>query len=142
VSLLFAIALASSVAPRAMTESGAIELVAKAVHQIYPAEALRCFSFETEERSRTAFGIAVRENHGRGCGGDPGVMPVRERFRVGRSPASLSRLDPVQDTYVRCKLVGGRPVCLVPLLNDHGRARRSGSMNSRRASTENSRSRE
>jgi hypothetical protein len=111
-SLLFAVALGSAAAPaQATAEDRALDLVAEAMRQIYPAEAPRCFSLETEERSRKAFGIAVRENHKRGCGGDAGVMPVRDRFRVDRSPIKLWRLDPVQDTYLPCRLVHGRPIC-------------------------------
>jgi hypothetical protein len=112
VSALIAVALASAAAPaRPITEPQATDLVFKAVHQLYPRESLRCFAAMTEESSRRAFDIAGRENHKRGCGGDPGVMPVRDRFRVGRSPVSLSIYDVVNDAYRPCRLTARGPRC-------------------------------
>ena len=110
-SLLLALALGAMAPASQLTEDGAVELVAKAVRKIYPNEAPACFSFETEERSPKAFGIAVLEIHKHGCGGDPAIMPVRDRFQVVRSPKSLSRFDATEDTYVPCRLVRGRPIC-------------------------------
>jgi hypothetical protein len=106
VSIFIAIALASATAPAQspIAEAQALDLVFKAVHQLYPRESLRCFSLVTEESSRRTFDIAVRENHKRRCGGDPGVMPVRDRFKVGRSPVSLSIYDVVSDAYRPCRL--------------------------------------
>jgi hypothetical protein len=93
-------------------EDQASALVFTAIRQIYPDEPLRCFSLVTEDRSRTSFTIAVRENHKRGCGGDPGVMPLRDRFRVSRAPVTLSKWDPVNDAYTRCRLTAARqPAC-------------------------------
>jgi len=110
VSLLVAIALAAT-PPRPLTEDQAFDIVFKVVHQLYPGESIECFALMTEESSRTAFEIAVRENHKRKCGGDPGVMPVRVRFKVGRSPARLWVYDVLNDKYRPCQLSGRGPRC-------------------------------
>ena len=112
-SVLLAVAMGSATisAGRPMDEGHATELVAKAMRQMYPSESLRCFSFMTEDRSRKAFDIAVRENHERGCGGDSNVMPVRDRFWVGRSPIRLWRLNTAEETLLRCSLRHGQPIC-------------------------------
>jgi hypothetical protein len=108
VTLLLAAALLA--AP--LSESQADDLVFRAIHQIYPGESLRCFSLVTEDRSRTRFGVAVYEKHSRRCGGDPAVTPVRDRFRVSRSPVTLSRWDAVNDTYTRCRPnAASKPAC-------------------------------
>jgi hypothetical protein len=111
-SVLVAIALASAAAPqRPLSEAQATDLVLKAVRQLYPKESLRCFAVMTEESSRGSFGIAVREDHKPGCGGDPGVMPVRDRFKVGRAPVSLSIYDVSTDAYQPCRLSARGPRC-------------------------------
>jgi hypothetical protein len=111
-SVLIAIALASAAAARRpFSEDQAIDLVFKAVRQLYPGEPVRCFAVMTEESSRRTFDIAVRENHQRGCGGDPGVMPVRDRFKVGRAPVSLSIYDVSTDVYRPCRLSERGPRC-------------------------------
>ena len=109
-SLLVAVALAATPA-RLLTEDEAFDLIFKAVHQLYPRESIECFALMTEESSRTAIEIAVRENHKRKCGGDPGVMPVRVRFKVGRSPARLWVYDVLTDKYRPCQLTGRTPRC-------------------------------
>jgi hypothetical protein len=108
-SLLLATALAAATP---LTEDQAIDLAAKAMRQLRPSQPLACFAFETEESSRRQFGIAVREKHNRRCGGDPALMPVTERFRVGRSPVRLWRWDVTDDSYVACRLTAARrPIC-------------------------------
>jgi len=59
-SLLLALALSAAAAPagRAISEDEAIDVVFKAVHQVYPSEALQCFSLMTEDISPHAFEIA------------------------------------------------------------------------------------
>jgi hypothetical protein len=106
VSAILAIALGSAAVPvsHSLSEDQATSLVFKAVRQGYPRESLQCFSLLTEERSRTSFDIAVYEKHDRRCGGDPEVMHVRARFRVGRSPVSLRIYDPINDAYRPCRL--------------------------------------
>ena len=111
-AIAIAFALASAPASAATSETQAVDLVFKAVHRLYPREPLRCFSVTAEESSRRAFELAVRENHKSGCGGDPSVMPVRDRFRVTRSPLQLSRWDAASDSYRRCRLANARrPSC-------------------------------
>jgi hypothetical protein len=105
------VALGSAPASAATSEAQAVDLVFKAVHALYPREPLRCFSVMTEQSSRRAFELAVRENHKRGWGGDPGVMPVRDRFRVGRSPVSLAIYDIARDAYRPCRLSLRGPRC-------------------------------
>ena len=112
--LILAIALGSAAAPaaRPMSEDQATTLVFRAVRQLNPTESIECFSLLTEERSRTSFDIAVYEKHNRRCGGDPQVMHVRDRFRVGRSPAKLWIYDLSSDGYRPCRLVNARlPRC-------------------------------
>lgn len=104
VAILLAFAPAPAPAAAATTELQAVDLVFKAIHRLYPREPLHCFIVVTEDSSRRTFELAVRENHKRGCGGDPGVMPVRDRFRVTRSPLGLWRWDAPGDTYRRCQL--------------------------------------
>ncbi|UKE50088.1 hypothetical protein KCU57_15475 [Xanthomonas translucens] len=41
------------------------------------------------ESAAAAIDVAVRENHGDGCPGDPQTAPVRDRYRVERSGAIL-----------------------------------------------------
>jgi hypothetical protein len=107
---LAAAALAAAPA-RPISEYGAVDLVFKAIEQRYPTESIRCFSLLTEERSRTAFEIAVYEKHDRRCGGDPEVMHVRDRFRVGRSPLRLWVSD-LEGNFRACRLLPGRrPQC-------------------------------
>ena len=109
-SLLVALALAAAPA-KPLNEDQAFDLVFRAVHQLYPRESLECFALMTEETSRTAFEIAVREDHKRKCGGDPGVMPVRVRFKVGRSPVKLWVYDLLHDAYRPCPLSRRGPRC-------------------------------
>src|SRR3954463_5145153 len=100
------------VAAAPLSENQATDLVFKAVHQAYPRESLRCFSLMTEARTRRQFDIAVRENHGGRCGGDPDTMPVRDRFRVSRWPVRLARWNALDDTYRPCRLTAAhRPIC-------------------------------
>jgi hypothetical protein len=109
VTVLLAAALLAA-AP--LTEDQAIGVAAKAMRQLSPKQPLSCLSFQTEESSRRQFDIAVREKHGRRCGGDPEIMPVIERFRVSRSPVRLWRWDPVNDSYRLCRLTAARrPIC-------------------------------
>jgi hypothetical protein len=113
-SVLVAISLGSLAASPTglVSKHNAIELVSKAVQHACPNEALRCFSFETDEQSDKAFEIAVRENHQHGCGGDPDVTPVRDRFRVDRARVRLWLYDPVDDQYRPCEIGGDqKPVC-------------------------------
>ena len=91
-----------------ISEGHAIDLVAKAMRQVRRGQPVGCFAFETEEKSRRQFGIAVREKHGGRCGGDPAAMPVTERFRVARSPVRLWRWDVVDDSYLPCRLTATR----------------------------------
>ena len=108
-SLLLATALLAA-AP--LSENQAIDLVSKAMRELRPRQSLACFAYQTEESSSRQFGIAVREVHNRRCGGDPALMPVTERFRVGRSPARLRRWDVTDDSYLPCRLTAtGRPSC-------------------------------
>jgi len=93
-------------------ENQAVDLVFKAMRQLYPAESLQCFNVVTEKSSRTAFEIAVYEKHSRRCGGDPEVMHVRDRFRVDRSPIGLSIYDLLNDAYRPCRLSKSlKPTC-------------------------------
>lgn len=113
-SLLLAIALVMEAASpgHAITEDQAIDrVVPNAMRYLYPNEPLQCFSFMVEDSSPKTFDIVVRETHKRDCGGDPDVMPVRDRFRVGRLPLNLWRYDPVEDMYLRCNLAHGRTTC-------------------------------
>jgi hypothetical protein len=108
-TLLLATALLAA-AP--LSEKQAIDLVSKAMHQVRPGQSPACFAYQTEESSRSQFGIAVREVHNRRCGGDPAIMQVTERFRVGRSPARLWRWDVTDDSYLPCRLTAARrPLC-------------------------------
>jgi hypothetical protein len=112
-SLVF-LAAALAVAPpnRAISEQQATHLVFSALRQLYPHESVQCFSVATEERSRATFDFAVYEKHNRRCGGDPTVMHVRNRFRVGRSPVRLWLYDAPSDLYRRCRLNRAmRPSC-------------------------------
>ena len=103
--------LAAAPAFAAVSEDQAIRLVANAMQRIDRVPA-RCLAYDTESQTRRTFEIAVRETHVRGCGGDPDVMPVIERFRVGRSPLQLWRYDVTNDGYVRCRIAGAtRPTC-------------------------------
>jgi len=108
-NLVLAIALAAAPISHPLNEDQASKLVFKALPQLYPNESVRCFSVMTEERSRAAFDFAVREIHNRRCVGDPGVMPVRDRFRVGRSPARLWIYDLFNDKYRPCQLSATKP---------------------------------
>jgi hypothetical protein len=109
-SLLVALVLASATTAKPITEDQAIRIVANAMRRLDPVPP-RCLWYDTEARSREVFEIAVRENHNRGCPGDPSVAPVVERFRVIRSPVSLWQWDP-SDTYARCTLKPAKsPVC-------------------------------
>ena len=107
--LAAAVILAAAPASAAVSEDQAIRLVANAMQRIRPVPA-RCLAYDTENQTRRSFEIAVRETHVRGCGGDPDVMPVIERFRVGRSPVQLWRYDVTNDSYVRCR-VARAPTC-------------------------------
>jgi hypothetical protein len=102
--------LAAAPASAAVSEDQAIQLVARAMTRIDKVPA-RCLAYDTESQTRRTFEIAVRETHARGCGGDPDVMPVIERFRVGRSPTQLWRYDVTNDSYVRCRVSRTRPAC-------------------------------
>ena len=104
-----AIAFAAAAPP--LTEDQATDLVFKAVHQLYPRESIECFAVMTEKSSRSTFEFAVREDHKRKCGGDPGVMPVRNRFKVARSPVKLWIYDTLQDAYRPCSLSKRGPRC-------------------------------
>ena len=99
--------------PGTMTEDEALSLVLRAARQLYQSEDARCFSAMTEGRTPTAFDIAVRENHKPGCGGDPSVEPVRDRFRVEQA-GNLSIYDPADDVYVPCRVEDRRPICPTP----------------------------
>jgi hypothetical protein len=114
---MLALALGSAAAPasRPLTEDQAFDLVFKAIHQLYPDEPPSCFALMTEEKSRTTFDIAVREDHKKQCGGDPGVMPVRVRLRVGRRPVRLWVYDLLNDAYRPCRLSRSlKPTCPSP----------------------------
>ena len=109
--LAAALILAAAPASAAVSEAQATRLVANAMEQIGSVPQ-RCLAYETESRTRRTFEIAVRENHISGCGGDPDVMPVIERFRVGRSPIQLWRYDVTNDSYVRCRVSRAlQPAC-------------------------------
>jgi hypothetical protein len=104
--------LATLLAAAPLSENQAIDLVAKAMHELRPKQSAACFAYQTEESSRRQFGIAVREIHNRRCGGDPAIEQVTERFRVGRSPSRLWRWDVTNDSYLPCRLTTARrPVC-------------------------------
>jgi len=102
--------LAIAVAAAPLSENRATELVFDALARLYPTERY-CFSLLTEEKSARAFGIAAYEKHDRRCGGDPQVMHVRNRFRVGRSPIRLW-IEDIDGSLRPCRLLGGkRPQC-------------------------------
>ena len=113
--LFIAAVLVSAGAPASakLPESQAIEIVSEAVRQVNPgAPPKRCLAYQIEDRSHRAFDIAVRERHGGSCLGDPGVMPVIERFRVTRSPVKLWHFDIVNDMYRACRLTRDlQPTC-------------------------------
>jgi len=104
--LLVAIVLGIAAVPtgQPVSETQAIELVTNSVHATYSGEPLHCFSFMIEEQSQASFEIAVRENQTRGCGGDPGVAPVRDRFRVDRVPVRLWIYAVSEDAYLPCSV--------------------------------------
>jgi hypothetical protein len=107
-NLLLSLALASTVAgQKPITENQAIRIVATAMRRLDPLPP-QCLWYDTEGRSKRAFEIAVYENHGRGCPGDPQISPVVERFRVMRSPVSVWQWDPFTDDYHQCRFVGAR----------------------------------
>ena len=58
---------------------------------------LRCLSFESEGTEEGLYLFAVRENHTKGCGGDPLVSPIRDRFRVSIN-GTIEKYDPVEDS--------------------------------------------
>lgn len=70
-----------------------IERVSEAAETLYP-QGTACVSFAVEEDGD----IAVREDHGGACPGDPGVAPVIDRFRV--TAGELERYDPADDSWV------------------------------------------
>jgi hypothetical protein len=106
--LSFILAMAAAAAP--LSEVRATDLVFDALHQLYPKER-ECFSLLTEERSRAAYDIAVYEKHNHRCGGDPQIMHIRNRFRIGRSPVRLW-IEDIEGNLRACRLSrGGRPQC-------------------------------
>jgi hypothetical protein len=70
-----------------------MERVTEAAATMYP-QGTDCLSFATEDDGD----IAVREDHGGTCPGDPAVAPVIDRFRV--SDGELERYDPADDSWV------------------------------------------
>jgi hypothetical protein len=113
-SFIVLLALVTAPAPAALTESQAIEIVSLAVRQVNPgAPPDRCLAYQVEGKTLRAFDIAVRERHEGSCPGDPGTMPVIERFRVTRSPVTLWHYDVMIDAYDACPLTRAlRPQCL------------------------------
>jgi hypothetical protein len=89
---------------RTVTEEKAMSLVAAAVSRD-PARgrglARGCLALASEARTKTHFDIAVRETHNPGCGGDPAVSPVIERYRILRKNKDVLIYDVVTDSYVR-----------------------------------------
>jgi hypothetical protein len=98
-----------AVAP--LTEDKAVELTVRAMELLGPAAAKGCLAYEIEESSKARFDIAVREIHDDRCGGAPEVMPVIERFRVGRGPVAVARYDVINDRWLDCRMLNGRPTC-------------------------------
>ena len=106
------ILIAALVAVAPLSEDRAVMLTSKAMETLGPAARNGCLAYEIEDSSPARFDIAVREIHDQRCGGDPAVMPVIERFRVGRSPLKLWRYDVVGDRYLPCRLTRAQqPVC-------------------------------
>jgi hypothetical protein len=53
------------------------------------------------ERVETAYvQFALREKHDAKCGGDPGVAPIVDRYRVHRSDNHLEWYDVVKDVWL------------------------------------------
>ena len=73
-------------APRQISERQALDLLVKRL-KAHKVEDLDCLSFMSESdppaNARAAqWEFAAHEIHDERCGGDPGVAPVRDRYRV------------------------------------------------------------
>ena len=64
---------------------------------MYPR--MECLTFGVEENDSTTVSITLREVHNETCGGDPGVEPIIDRYRVIRSSKQIEWYDVIQDEY-------------------------------------------
>ncbi|NTV65449.1 MAG: hypothetical protein HGA65_18205 [Oscillochloris sp.] len=84
-----------------VSDEQAIEILAKRVEQdgLYKDwNSLQCLSFMVEAADEEGYDLAINENHGGECPGDPSVAPVVDRFRV-KSDGTILWLDS-SGTYV------------------------------------------
>jgi hypothetical protein len=89
--------------------SGGVSSEADAIDAVREATAARnlyadvndskCLGYVVESRSASDVDIVIHENHGGPCGGDPGVSPVRDRFKVILGSGNIQRYDPVEGEY-------------------------------------------
>ena len=87
---------------RALTEDAALNILVHKLEQdhVYTKRiSLDCVTFDTEETTRTYFQVALREKHGKKCGGDPDTSPVIDRYRVNRASGKLDWYDAVSDNW-------------------------------------------
>lgn len=58
-----------------------------------------CLLFLIEESTPQRIEVAVHEQHGDGCPGDPATMPVLDRYRIDRASGAIERYDVAEDEY-------------------------------------------
>lgn len=58
-----------------------------------------CLLFLIEESTPQRIEVAVHEQHGDGCPGDPATMPVVDRYRIDRASGAIERYDVAEDAY-------------------------------------------
>lgn len=66
--------------------------------------ALDCIALVTEETTRAWFEVAVRETHKAPCAGDPGVMPVIDRYKVYRKSGRIEWYEPADGEWRPIKM--------------------------------------